>query len=564
MIQRAFALLRKEIEQAIDQVDIVSFDIFETLIWRVYEKPTDLFKHIELGTKARNFAALRSQAEFKARDEGRLQGRQEVTLDDIYENLPAEMQRLKAVEIRQELATCRRDDFMFGVYQYALERGKRIVLASDMYLPLEVIGKIVAGAGYENYDKLFLSSHTHNPKATGAMFADISAFAGVAAERILHIGDNHHSDYLMPLKAGLRAYHYVSALEIAGGMAEAPLFERLTREPYASSPATSLLKGLVAHYNMANPEADYWEKFGFTYGGMIACGFASWIREKCDENGIEDVFFLARDGFLFQEVFERMYPGKGAKYLFASRRCYMMAALKEVDGDFLSLIANDIFISGHHAPWTYRDFFQQLALDAPALEAAYAEEFPGQDELVATADQLDEIRFFFKAHRKQLVAEGAKERDVLVRYFARAGLLDGKVGLVDLGWKGTLFKSIANVCKLADARLNALGLYFGTHKHEGSGTNILSYALNRGMPEESVLNRNIAVVLLEMMFSAPHGSILKVVEQDGGFSALYQDDDGSEAERLAVFEKLRKGILQFTEEYVSVTAGLPLPVPGPV
>ncbi|TPG46493.1 hypothetical protein EAH89_24590 [Roseomonas nepalensis] len=564
MIQRAFALLRKELEQAIDQVDVVSFDIFETLIWRVYEKPTDLFKHIELGAKAKNFAALRSQAEFKARDEGRLQGRQEVTLDDIYAHLPADMQRLKEVEIRQELLTCRRDDFMFGLYQHALECGKRIVLASDMYLPLAVIEKIVGNAGYQGYEKLFLSSHTHNPKATGAMFADISAFTGAASDRILHVGDNHHSDYLMPLKAGLRAFHYVSALEVAGGMAEAPLFERLAREPYASSPATSLLKGLVAHENMANPGADYWERFGFTYGGLIACGFAAWIKERCDEKGLEGVFFLARDGFLFREVFERLYPGMSARYLFASRRCYLLAALKEVDGDFLSLVANDLFISGHHAPWTYRDFLQQLALDAPALEEAFAAEFPNQDEPVTTAEQLDDIRFFFKAHRKLLLVEGAKERDVLLRYFGSEGLLGRKVGVVDLGWKGTLLRSLARVCKLAGAELNALGLYFGTHKHEATGVEILSYALNRGMPEESVLNGNLAIVLLEMMFSAPHGSVLKVVERDGGFSALHQDDDGSEAERIAVFEKLRRGVLRFAEQYAGVTADLPLPVPGPV
>ena len=564
MIQRAISLLRQEIIEAIDQVDVVSFDIFETLVWRVYEKPTDLFKHVEIGSGVKNFASLRSQAEFKARDDGRLEGRQEVTLDDIYENLPADLRKLKQTEIRQELLACRRDHFMHEMYQYAVGQNKKIVLASDMYLPIITIEKIVREAGYDRYDKLFLSSHTHNPKATGAMFDDIAEFVGVPRQQILHIGDNYHSDYLMPLKSGLKAYRYVSALEIAGSMADGPLFDWLAREPYASSPATSLLKGLVAQYNMSNLEPDYWEKFGFTYGGLIACGFASWVKEQCDDRKISNIFFLARDGFIFQEVFERMYPETRTRYLYASRRCYMMAALKDVDGDFLSLIANDIFISGHHAPWSYSDFFNQLALDAPELEQAYIDEFPDQDAFVTTSEQLDEIKFFFRAHRKQLLAEGGKERDVLMQYFEHEGLLGRKVALVDLGWKGTLVKSLIKVCKLAGADLTPLGLYFATHKHESAGANIMSYALHQGEPQESVLRRNLAVVLLEMMFSAPHASILKVTEKNGSFLPAYQDDDGGEAGRIAILEKIRSGILKFTDEFVRITSDLPLKIPGPV
>ncbi len=48
----------EELKKRIDEVDVVSFDIFDTLIVRLYRKPTDLFAHLEESTGFSGFKQL--------------------------------------------------------------------------------------------------------------------------------------------------------------------------------------------------------------------------------------------------------------------------------------------------------------------------------------------------------------------------------------------------------------------------------------------------------------------------------------------------------------------------
>ena len=58
----------KQFKKSIKNVDVVSFDIFDTLLIRPYEKPTDLFKHIEYELASyREFYKERILAEKRAR-----------------------------------------------------------------------------------------------------------------------------------------------------------------------------------------------------------------------------------------------------------------------------------------------------------------------------------------------------------------------------------------------------------------------------------------------------------------------------------------------------------------
>ncbi|WP_220791781.1 hypothetical protein [Gluconacetobacter dulcium] len=547
----------------IDRSEVVSFDVFETLVWRIYQYPVDLFAHIEESCGAPKFREERQTAEMRARSLARVAGRDEVTLDEIYQQLPAALRKYKQIEIDQEIASCYRDDWMYNIYSYALSKGKRIVLASDMYLPETVIKTILSNAGYDNYERLFLSSVTLHPKATGLLFRDLIDYAQVPANKILHIGDNNHSDFVMPQAAGLQAYLYVPALERLGGVAEQTLFQTLAQAPFAGSAVNSLFQGLVAHYRMKNPEPDYWERFGYVYGGPIASGFCQWIREQCDENKISHVAFLARDGYIFKEAFDALYPDFSTSYVYASRRCFLLAALKSVDKSFLDLIASEHLLDRYDIPWTFKDFLHQLALDEPELALAFRERFPEQDAAVKTAEQLEKVREFFEDYEDTLLAAGARERADLLAYFDRQGLFSEPLAIVDLGWKGTLYKNMRAICRLGNKTFDPLPLYYATHEYDTFDCQLASYALDQGRPQESVLNTHLGVTLLEMMFSALHPSILKLRRAGNEFEPVYRDEDnGNDKARLDELSRIKTGILKFVEDYAKATKELPLDIPG--
>lgn len=56
------------LQEKINQVEVVSFDIFNTLITRIYSEPVQLFYHLEEISDRRGFCEARIKAEATARE----------------------------------------------------------------------------------------------------------------------------------------------------------------------------------------------------------------------------------------------------------------------------------------------------------------------------------------------------------------------------------------------------------------------------------------------------------------------------------------------------------------
>lgn len=76
--------------------------------------------------------------------------------------------------------------------------GKKVIFTSDMYLPKDVIQKILDKNGYVQNDKLYLSSEIKLTKARGALYKYVLDDMKLAEKELLHIGDNFQSDVESP------------------------------------------------------------------------------------------------------------------------------------------------------------------------------------------------------------------------------------------------------------------------------------------------------------------------------------------------------------------------------
>ena len=76
--------LNKELVELIDGKQLVSFDIFDTLLLRTYLRPEDVFVAVERKTKCRGFAKRRTSAEILARKKIVVEGGGGIALEDIY------------------------------------------------------------------------------------------------------------------------------------------------------------------------------------------------------------------------------------------------------------------------------------------------------------------------------------------------------------------------------------------------------------------------------------------------------------------------------------------------
>ena len=109
----------KEFAKQLMDYDVVSFDVFDTLLFRVFSKPENLFHFVAGEIEYLNFAEIRKKLEQKAREElFQFCGSYEVTLDEIYQCMEREAgipRSTKQTELLWEERSCFANPYMKSV-----------------------------------------------------------------------------------------------------------------------------------------------------------------------------------------------------------------------------------------------------------------------------------------------------------------------------------------------------------------------------------------------------------------------------------------------------------------
>lgn len=305
------------IEQYISEAinyDVISFDIFDTLIFRPVSIPTDMFHLMAVNLGISNFSDLRANAESEARmNHYNRVGNTEVNLYEIWDELEKKIgisaEDGMQIEQSMELDLCYANPFMKQVWDALIKCGKSIVITSDMYLPKKCIEAILQKNGYSGYKKLYLSNEYQKSKADGTLYSELlSNFPG---KSILHIGDNVRSDYEMAQNAGVEAINYPNVNKCM-----------LLYRPYDMSTLVgSAYRGIVSTYLYSGIKKYSMEyEYGFIYGGLFVLGYCNYIHEYAQNHGIDKVLFLSRDGDILKQIYDKLYQEDKTEYVYWSRK----------------------------------------------------------------------------------------------------------------------------------------------------------------------------------------------------------------------------------------------------
>lgn len=293
-----------------EKASVVSFDIFDTLLLRPYLKPSDLFVHLEKLENKKGFAAARIEAEKVARKSSR---HEEITFDEIYSQISPEYKDLQQIEADFEAKVLFPRDEVVELFKLAVKLKKHVIITSDMYLPKELIRKILKKNGITGYKNLFLSSELLLTKHSGNLFYHVCRELSVSPETILHIGDNSHSDKSVPEKIGIKSVLIPKLTDV--------LFEKEPRYNayYKNDPnlAKSIIVSMLAR---CSEGAGYWYKLGWKYAAPAILAYTQWLDFRVQEDGIKHLLFVARDGYMLQKVFNKIKTSNCAStYMFAPR-----------------------------------------------------------------------------------------------------------------------------------------------------------------------------------------------------------------------------------------------------
>ena len=202
-------LLKKYI---LKKYNTISFDIFDTLIERDVDTPSDIFYIVGsyiLGVKnADQFRNDRINAEKKARQ---LKTNGEVNLNDIYLNLPKKYDKCRDelfnTEIETEIRMCHAKKNMNLFYNEMVNNNKKIFLISDMYLSEKIIKSMLDKCNLHGYKKIYISNEYGINKVSGDLFLKVIDTENIDIKKHLHIGDSIRADLIGAYKAGIHSLH---------------------------------------------------------------------------------------------------------------------------------------------------------------------------------------------------------------------------------------------------------------------------------------------------------------------------------------------------------------------
>lgn len=194
-------------------ITLLSFDIFDTLITRPFEKPVQVFSYMtEISPLVpKSFPQCRPRAEQLARRDA--EGG-EVNMGEIYAVL-AEMEgytpelckTLCSLEKETELRLCKPREEGAALFRKAASMDIRVILISDMYLSRERISRMLCKCDLKNFAELYISCEYRKNKANGDLFRYVRKIEELPYSTMLHIGDNPVSDVIVPKNLGMHAIY---------------------------------------------------------------------------------------------------------------------------------------------------------------------------------------------------------------------------------------------------------------------------------------------------------------------------------------------------------------------
>lgn len=289
---------------------IISFDIFDTLLVRPYANPNGIFLLLEKLYNKQGFPLARKMAERKAIQNTT---EEEITFDEIYDNIEDEYKFLKDKEEELEINTIQPNPEIKKLYDFAIKHNKKVIITSDMYLPKETILKILHKNGYNNFYKLYLSSDIKKTKHTGNLFKYIIDDLKVKPSQILHIGDNEIADIQNAKKLGIKTLLIPKISDKF--LKKNKSFQSINTNNLFSS----ILLGINSIHYINNKKEKFYNKLGYQLTAPLTYSYTKFIESECKNKNISQLFFIARDGYILNKLFNIFNNDIKTKYIYGQR-----------------------------------------------------------------------------------------------------------------------------------------------------------------------------------------------------------------------------------------------------
>ncbi len=452
-------------EDFLNQYDVITFDCFDTLLWRNVDRPIDVFFTMAKQPTFQKLgftADLRTKSEEIARRRQFIEkGQREVLYRDIYLTFnpqlnDKEIEALYADELAAEIQHCYPFQPMVQILKTALKLKKHVLIVSDTYLSqkgLKELLKAHLDADLVNQlTELIVSSEFGLSKSQGLHQVTRERYK---TEKICHFGDHEVADVKAALRENIDAIHlnqYNDTLKHYQKLKynAVSLFDAKVRE---SEPAYAVFKNIHAQKNIAELCAE--TLLGYYTLGPLMSAFAIGLKTHLTalrKTGCKPkILFLLRDGYLPHQIFNTLFPEEDSKAVRISRFASYAASFAD-RADIVNYLAD--VIHGER----YEDMLKQLLFPVSEIEEINRL----LDNEKTDKNKLNWFRKRMLTHKNiALIIERSKQyRERLFKYLQYAANIEKNdaILLVDLGYSGTTQTKLTPVL-MKDYQIKISGYY---------------------------------------------------------------------------------------------------------
>jgi len=513
----------------------LSMDVFDTAITRACGSPEALF--LMLGNLLSNkglldcspeeFARARIRADkFVWKREGGLDSKTQ-TIHFNREvvrwlNMPDNLaEKITEEELDLESKLLRGIPRSLDYVNHAIKIGYDIVFISDTYFSQKFVQeRLKTNQIWVSGAKIFCSSDEGLSKASGKLFQSTLAKLGRQPSKVLHIGDNPHSDVRIPKKLGFKVAWYPEG--------RLNRYEQiLCKNMWATSGLSAAFAGAsrLARLSITTDDSKEIALRDVAAGvaAPILVSYVLWLLRRAKEMGIGKLCFLARDGQILAQIAQKLAQKLGVSvdiiYLHVSRKVTNLAATFEMNDEELGWVFRDI------PSLTYGKFFARFGLIWNEISSQLPNKYAENKAVDPTeAPRLKKILTDSPIREKVLEIAKAR-RKIVTKYLDEQGILGkSKIGVIDFGGMGSQIRAMHTLISSTgspDPKLFLIGIDT-TESLECDGvlsfTNdsnwlkdtecyLYDHRRNRGIKRERGFG-----TCVQMFCAADHGTVTRIEE----------------------------------------------------
>ncbi len=459
---------------------------------------------------------------------------------EFREQLPAMLER---IELDQERYVTYPDPLIMETI--ASFDALQVIFLSDFYLPARHVQELLRAHGLaERVVAGVVSCEVKLNKKSGRLFQHIHKTHGIRPEEHVHVGDNQWADVDSPRRLGIQTVHYAPAslhkkrIALEAGFHDRQGFLR------------NAIRNLLA--DPSHRAASEGTPAGFFYdlgrrSSLLLFTYILYIMEHAVADKVEKLFFFTREGEFFLQLYQRVqeqnalgHPVPNAVLLEVSRISTFAGSLREFSCTELMRIWNQystqslaaLFSSLDIKPASFQKKMQSYDLD---LQESIR--YPWLDQRVQSL--FADIEF-----RDAIETLLQEKKCALLSYLASKDLPGNHavVGIVDIGWRGTIQDNLAYV--LPGIKLQ--GYYFALNRFlntQPDNCTKSAFGPNLNTDSSPVDFLLDYVAPIEMLCNSPNGSVQSYRLTESGVRVLKLMDASENQIHEAYIRYFQQGVL---------------------